>query len=79
MSLECKSQCLQHKLEDAEEALQKAAQYGLQLLNDKLDLQTKLEEQRTELTAVIEVKLYLNNFIMQLTHTKYPTWDVMSN
>ncbi|XP_062855958.1 protein Spindly [Trichomycterus rosablanca] len=54
MSLESGIQCLQQKLEEAEEALQKAAQYGLQLLNDKVDLQNKLEEQRIEMTAIIE-------------------------
>lgn len=48
-------QKLQKKLEEAEEALQKAAQYGLQLLDDKMDLQNNLEDQRIEMTALIEV------------------------
>lgn len=60
MSLtESKTEKLQQKLEEAEEALQKAAQYGLQLLDDKMDLQNKLEDQRIEWTALIEVS-FLN-------------------
>ncbi|KAK1804473.1 hypothetical protein P4O66_020485, partial [Electrophorus voltai] len=45
---------LRKKVEDTDEALQKAAQYGLQLLDDKMELQSKLEEQRIEMTALIE-------------------------
>ncbi|XP_022539359.2 protein Spindly [Astyanax mexicanus] len=45
---------LRQKVDESEQALQKAAQYGLQLLDDKMDLQNKLEEQRVEMTAVIE-------------------------
>ncbi|XP_076878012.1 protein Spindly [Brachyhypopomus gauderio] len=45
---------LRKKVEDTDEALQRAAQYGLQLLDDKMDLQNNLEEQRIEMTAVIE-------------------------
>lgn len=52
-------QTLQQKVEEAENALQKAAQYGLQLLDDKIDIQNKLEEQRIEMTAVIEVSVRL--------------------
>lgn len=52
---ESEIQRLQQKVEEAEEALQKAAQYGLQLLDDKMDLQNKLEDQRIEMTALIEV------------------------
>ncbi|KAL7885996.1 hypothetical protein AOLI_G00062910 [Acnodon oligacanthus] len=47
-------QILRQKVEETEVALQKAAQYGLQLLEDKMDLQNKLEEQQIEMTAVIE-------------------------
>ncbi|KAM9470183.1 protein Spindly isoform 1-T1 [Clarias gariepinus] len=55
MSLtESEIQRLQQKVEEAEEALQKAAQYGLQLLADKMDLQNKLEDQRIEMTFLIE-------------------------
>lgn len=48
-------QLLQCKLKEKEEALQKAAQYGLQLLDDQLNLQNKLEEQRIEMTNAMEV------------------------
>ncbi|KAI5105045.1 protein Spindly isoform X1 [Silurus meridionalis] len=54
MSTECEIQRLQQKAEEAQEALQKAAQYGLQLLDDKMDLQNMLEEQRIEMTSLIE-------------------------
>ncbi|KAI1884997.1 hypothetical protein AGOR_G00215650 [Albula goreensis] len=47
-------QRLQCKLKEAEESLQKAAQYGLQLLDGHLDLQNQLEEQRIEMTNSIE-------------------------
>lgn len=58
MSLtESEIQRLQQKVEEAEEALQKAAQYGLQLLDDKMDLQNKLEDQRIEMTTLIEVSV----------------------
>ncbi|KAF4085506.1 hypothetical protein AMELA_G00095940 [Ameiurus melas] len=52
--MEREIQRLQQKVAESEEALQKAAQYGLQLLDDKLDLQNKLEDQRIEMTALIE-------------------------
>ncbi|KAL0973985.1 hypothetical protein UPYG_G00213890 [Umbra pygmaea] len=47
-------QRLRCKLNETEDALQKAAQYGLQLLNGELDLQNKLEEQRIEMTNTVE-------------------------
>lgn len=46
---------LRCKLKEAEESLQKAAQYGLQLLDGQLDLQNQLEEQRVEMTNAMEV------------------------
>ncbi|XP_053486629.1 protein Spindly isoform X2 [Ictalurus furcatus] len=52
--MEREIQRLQQKVAESEEALQKAAQYGLQLLDDKMDLQNKLEDQRIEMTALIE-------------------------
>uniref|UniRef100_A0AAY4DZY2 Protein Spindly n=1 Tax=Denticeps clupeoides TaxID=299321 RepID=A0AAY4DZY2_9TELE len=45
---------LRCKLRETEEALQKAAQYGLELLDDQLTLQNKLEEQRIEMTNALE-------------------------
>ncbi|XP_010897439.2 protein Spindly [Esox lucius] len=47
-------QRLQCKLKETEDALQKAAQYGLQLLDGQLDLQNKLEEQQIEMTNTVE-------------------------
>uniref|UniRef100_A0A8B9GQF0 Uncharacterized protein n=1 Tax=Astyanax mexicanus TaxID=7994 RepID=A0A8B9GQF0_ASTMX len=49
---------LRQKVDESEQALQKAAQYGLQLLDDKMDLQNKLEEQRVEMTAGLEQEKY---------------------
>uniref|UniRef100_A0A673HFN7 Protein Spindly n=1 Tax=Sinocyclocheilus rhinocerous TaxID=307959 RepID=A0A673HFN7_9TELE len=45
---------LRRKVQEGEEALQRAGQYGLQLLDDKMDLHNKLEEQRIEMSNVIE-------------------------
>ncbi|XP_045061687.1 protein Spindly-like [Coregonus clupeaformis] len=45
-------QRLQHRLKEADGALQKATQYGLQLLN----LQNKLDEQRIEMTNTVEAQ-----------------------
>uniref|UniRef100_A0A8C7QF43 Spindle apparatus coiled-coil protein 1 n=1 Tax=Oncorhynchus mykiss TaxID=8022 RepID=A0A8C7QF43_ONCMY len=54
-------QRLQHKLKEEECALQKAAQYGLQLLDGQLDLQNKLDEQRIEITNHVEVNIHTRN------------------
>ncbi|TRY60141.1 hypothetical protein DNTS_006450 [Danionella cerebrum] len=45
---------LRQKLQDGEEALQRAGQYGLQLLDENMDMHNKLEEQRNEMSTVIE-------------------------
>ncbi|KAM5170635.1 protein Spindly isoform 2-T2 [Mantella aurantiaca] len=45
---------LQRRLKEAEEERNKAAQYGLKLLESQSDLQNQLEEQRNEMTEVIE-------------------------
>lgn len=50
------TQRLRFKLKEAEEALEKAAQYGLQLLESQHELQNQLEEQRAEMTNTIEVR-----------------------
>ncbi|XP_056133997.1 protein Spindly [Lampris incognitus] len=47
-------QRLKEKLKEKEEQVQQAAQAGLNLLNQQMELQTKLEEQRAEMTNVIE-------------------------
>ncbi|XDV37367.1 hypothetical protein PO909_006974 [Leuciscus waleckii] len=52
--LEDEMKVLQQKLQEREEALQKAGQYGLQLLYEKMDLHNKLEEQQIEMSSVIE-------------------------
>ncbi|XP_073507208.1 protein Spindly isoform X7 [Phyllobates terribilis] len=45
---------LQRQLKEVEEERGRAAQYGLQLLESQSDLQNQLEEQRCEMTSVIE-------------------------
>ncbi|XP_077104020.1 protein Spindly isoform X1 [Siphateles boraxobius] len=52
--LEDEIKMLQQKLQEREEALQKAGQYGLQLLYEKMDMHNKLEEQQIEMSSVIE-------------------------
>uniref|UniRef100_A0A672SWT0 Uncharacterized protein n=1 Tax=Sinocyclocheilus grahami TaxID=75366 RepID=A0A672SWT0_SINGR len=52
--LEDENKVLWRKVQEGEEALQRAGQYGLQLLDDKMDLHNKLEEQRIEMSNVIE-------------------------
>ncbi|XP_051514689.1 protein Spindly-like isoform X2 [Myxocyprinus asiaticus] len=52
--LEDELKALRRKVQEGEEALQRAGQYGLQLLDDKMDLHNKLEEQRIEMSNVIE-------------------------
>lgn len=46
---------LRRKLKEKEEACQKAAQYGLQLMDDQLNLQMQLDEQRKEMANAMEV------------------------
>ncbi|XP_073676435.1 protein Spindly isoform X2 [Garra rufa] len=53
--LEDEIKVLRRKVQEGEEALQRAGQYGLQLLDDKMDMHNKLEEQRIEMSNVIEV------------------------
>ncbi|XP_063046652.1 protein Spindly [Engraulis encrasicolus] len=45
---------LRRKLKEKEEACQKAAQYGLQLMDDQLNLQMQLDEQRKEMANAME-------------------------
>uniref|UniRef100_A0A8C2IP51 Protein Spindly n=1 Tax=Cyprinus carpio TaxID=7962 RepID=A0A8C2IP51_CYPCA len=49
-----KIKVLWRKVQEGEEALQRAGQYGLQLLDDKMDLHNKLEDQQIEMSNVIE-------------------------
>uniref|UniRef100_A0A3B4ATT6 Uncharacterized protein n=1 Tax=Periophthalmus magnuspinnatus TaxID=409849 RepID=A0A3B4ATT6_9GOBI len=43
-------QRLKSQLRETEEQVQKAAQAGLDLLNQQMDLQNRLDEQRVEMT-----------------------------
>ena len=53
---EIEVQRLKRQLRDAEEASQKAAKYGLELLDSQADLQSQMEDQRKEMTNDIEVR-----------------------
>jgi chromosome segregation ATPase len=48
-------QRLRSRLKESEEQVQQAAHAGLDLLNQQVELQTQLEEQRVEMTNTIEV------------------------
>ncbi|KAJ0002849.1 hypothetical protein NQD34_007998 [Periophthalmus magnuspinnatus] len=48
-------QRLKSQLRETEEQVQKAAQAGLDLLNQQMDLQNRLDEQRVEMTNALEV------------------------
>ena len=47
---------LRAQLKEKEEHVHKAAQAGLDLLNQQMELQNKLEEQRVEMTNALEVQ-----------------------
>uniref|UniRef100_A0A3B4ASM5 Uncharacterized protein n=1 Tax=Periophthalmus magnuspinnatus TaxID=409849 RepID=A0A3B4ASM5_9GOBI len=51
-------QRLKSQLRETEEQVQKAAQAGLDLLNQQMDLQNRLDEQRVEMTNVLEQEKY---------------------
>lgn len=48
-------QRLKSQLRETEEQVQKAAQAGLDLLNQQMELQNRLDEQRVEMTNALEV------------------------
>ena len=48
-------QRLKSQLREREEQVQQAAQAGLDLLNQQMELQNRLEEQRVEMTNALEV------------------------
>ena len=52
-------QRLRSRLKESEEQVQQAAHAGLNLLNQQVELQTQLEEQRVEMTNAIEVCIVL--------------------
>ncbi|CAL9707154.1 unnamed protein product [Knipowitschia caucasica] len=47
---------LKVQLRETEEQVQKAAQAGLDLLNQQMELQNRLDEQRVEMTNALEVR-----------------------
>lgn len=55
MAAEEELERLRAQIKKREEDIQKAAQVGLDLLNQQTKLQNKLEEQRAEMTNAIEV------------------------
>lgn len=48
-------QRLRSQLKEREEQVHQAAQAGLDLLNQQMELQNRLEEQRVEMTSALEV------------------------
>lgn len=46
---------LRSQLKEREEQVHQAAQAGLDLLNQQMELQNRLEEQRVEMTNALEV------------------------
>lgn len=55
MAAEEDIQRLRRQLKEREEQVHQAAQAGLDLLNQQMDLQNRLDEQRVEMTNALEV------------------------
>lgn len=56
---------LRSQLKEREEQVHQAAQAGLDLLNQQMELQNRLEEQRVEMTNALEVwKCALYDFVI---------------
>lgn len=55
MSPEEETERLRVQLKEREEQLHQAAQAGLDLLNQQVELQSRLDEQRVEMTNALEV------------------------
>lgn len=55
MAAEEEMQRLRSQLKQREEQVHQAAQAGLDLLNQQMELQNRLEEQRVEMTNALEV------------------------
>uniref|UniRef100_A0A3Q4H4U2 Uncharacterized protein n=1 Tax=Neolamprologus brichardi TaxID=32507 RepID=A0A3Q4H4U2_NEOBR len=51
---------LRIQLREKEEQVHQAAQAGLDLLNQQVELQNRLDEQRVEMTNALEVRSYTN-------------------
>lgn len=69
MSAEKELQRLRGQLNEREEQLQKAAQAGLDLLNQQVELQSRLDEQRVEMTNALEVRTRLSLNFMKFKNT----------
>lgn len=57
MAAEEQLQRLRAQLKEREEQVHQAAQAGLDLLNQHMELQNNLEEQRVEMTSALEVEI----------------------
>lgn len=57
MAAEEESQRLRSQLRERDEQVHQAAQAGLDLLNQQMELQSRLDEQRVEMTNALEVRL----------------------
>lgn len=55
MAAEEEIQLLRSQLREREEQVHKAAQAGLDLLHQQMELQNRLDEQRIEMTTTLEV------------------------
>lgn len=55
MAAEEQIQWLKSQLREREEQVHQAAQAGLDLLNQQMELQNRLDEQRVEMTNALEV------------------------
>lgn len=60
MAAEEEIKVLRIQLREKEEQVHKAAQAGLDLLNQQVELQNQLDEQRVEMTNALEVRSYTN-------------------
>lgn len=60
MAAEEEIKVLRIQLREKEEQVHQAAQAGLDLLNQQVELQNQLDEQRVEMTNALEVRSYTN-------------------
>lgn len=60
MAAEEEIKVLRIQLREKEEQVHQAAQAGLDLLNQQVELQNRLDEQRVEMTNALEVRSYTN-------------------
>lgn len=60
MAAEEEIKVLRIQLREKEQEVHQAAQAGLDLLNQQVELQNRLDEQRVEMTNALEVRSYTN-------------------